>query len=675
MKWIVSSCKTLGLSFRYLLRRDQGLREDSIVVVPLSGFKPDIDRNINRPWHPLPNVRKFKIEIRPFDWLFLLFGLRKRVSPKMKFYTWKNAPMNRYVDYMFKRLHKLVKAGLYKKAYKTLKILMRNSVAYRIVAYNHVCHNWHRNKPLWLVKQQLIHVTRLCKKMSTMLVYHRAYIPKGETWRPLGVPEVAWRVYLHMLNNIIVEWRMVTEGNSQHGFIPGRGILTAWRRLFKLLKYPYVYEIDYKQFFDRVNLLALRSQMVRLGFPEKFADLMYKINKFPMDIELMKLNELPSMSKLLEFANQNPEFKFRKMSKLVQMIVEIYRGTYNGPPINLSEVVSNAKGLDKIRMSDVANTMFGMSAYSIYGIRRSNHGVPQGAPTSCSLSTLILRIIEERLDKLNLKVVAYADDVIIAGKTEFDPRSVLEDQSLGLTINWDKSGWVKYDGIWRGFSQFPIRDRKSNEWGIKFLGVRYCPSVWVMIRDYIREWNALHPRPYNISPFRLVEQIKEYRRHYHILELLRPKWKAETRNGARLEFTLKISFLAYLAKARNIAIKYINSPYVKQFATIGDWLKHCDSKWSVLWDQVKSSSHSPIFGWIMSRMQNDTWNTPKVKQEFAWSCTRNSWAAVQWNTYRWEQGYDTTPLSPDQLTIFTSASFACHDMANWLTWKGLSKSR
>lgn len=196
-----------------------------------------------------------------------------------------------------------------------------------------------------------------------------------------------------------------------------------------------MYEIDYKQFFDRVNLLALRSQMVRLGFPEKFADLMYKINKFPMDIELMKLNELPSMSKLLEFANQNPEFKFRKMSKLVQMIVEIYRGTYNGPPINLSEVVSNAKGLDKIRMSDVANTMFGMSAYSIYGIRRSNHGVPQGAPTSCSLSTLILRIIEERLDKLNLKVVAYADDVIIAGKTEFDPRSVLEDQSLGLTIN------------------------------------------------------------------------------------------------------------------------------------------------------------------------------------------------------------------------------------------------
>lgn len=202
-----------------------------------------------------------------------------------------------------------------------------------------------------------------------------------------------------------------------------------------MLKYPYVYEIDYKQFFDRVNLLALRSQMVRLGFPESFADFMYQINKFPIDIELMKLNELPTMSKLLDYANRNPNFKFRKMSRLVKTIIEIYRGTYNGPPIDLKEVLSNREGLERVTMADVANTMFGMSAYSIYGITRSNHGVPQGAPTSCSLATLVLRIIEERIKIAGLKMVAYADDVIIAGKMEFNPKSILEDQSLGLAIN------------------------------------------------------------------------------------------------------------------------------------------------------------------------------------------------------------------------------------------------
>lgn len=62
-------------------------------------------------------------------------------------------------------------------------------------------------------------------------------------------------------------------------------------------------------------------------------------------------------------------------------------------------------------------------------------GVPQGAPTSCSLATLAIRIIEERIRQLGLEMVAYADDVILAGPSEFDPKSVLEDQNLGLKVN------------------------------------------------------------------------------------------------------------------------------------------------------------------------------------------------------------------------------------------------
>lgn len=62
-------------------------------------------------------------------------------------------------------------------------------------------------------------------------------------------------------------------------------------------------------------------------------------------------------------------------------------------------------------------------------------GVPQGAPTSCSLATLAIRIIEERIKTQGLEMVAYADDVILAGPTEFDPQSVLEDHDLGLRVN------------------------------------------------------------------------------------------------------------------------------------------------------------------------------------------------------------------------------------------------
>lgn len=69
---------------------------------------------------------------------------------------------------------------------------------------------------------------KLVRTRATDLQYKRKYIPKTETTsRPLGVPSLEWRVYLHMYNNCITMWRMVTERGNQHGYIPGKGVLSA----------------------------------------------------------------------------------------------------------------------------------------------------------------------------------------------------------------------------------------------------------------------------------------------------------------------------------------------------------------------------------------------------------------------------------------------------------------
>lgn len=203
-----------------------------------------------------------------------------------------------------------------------------------------------------------------------------------------------------------------------------------------------MYEIDYKQFFDRVNLLEIYSQMVRIGFPIRFADFMLQINKFPIDLEFMKLNEMQAISKLMDYITRNPDFKFRKTSGLTRRIVKEHGGVarcgmsaYTVYSI-INKVATARDGGEYITLTDVIDSMFDMpESYSIYGIAKANLGVPQGAPTSCSLATLALRTIEERVKDQGLEMVAYADDVIIAGKTEFDPSSVLEDESIGLTIN------------------------------------------------------------------------------------------------------------------------------------------------------------------------------------------------------------------------------------------------
>lgn len=62
--------------------------------------------------------------------------------------------------------------------------------------------------------------------------------------------------------------------------------------------------------------------MVRMGFPVKFASLMDQINRFPIDLELVKLNELNALSKIYNYADDYPRFKFQHMSKLVQEAAE-----------------------------------------------------------------------------------------------------------------------------------------------------------------------------------------------------------------------------------------------------------------------------------------------------------------------------------------------------------------
>jgi hypothetical protein len=70
-------------------------------------------------------------------------------------------------------------------------------------------------------------------------------------------------------------------------------------------------------------------------------------------------------------------------------------------------------------------------------------GVPQGAPTSCSVATLALRDIESRLD-----VIIYADDIIYFPEDGYcDPIKDLSDEERGLIINEDKSRWIKRNGI------------------------------------------------------------------------------------------------------------------------------------------------------------------------------------------------------------------------------------
>jgi len=53
----------------------------------------------------------------------------------------------------------------------------------------------------------------------------------------------------------------VTEGEKQHGYIPGRGVVTAWEILVKNLNSPNIFEADFKGFFDNVTHKGISKEL------------------------------------------------------------------------------------------------------------------------------------------------------------------------------------------------------------------------------------------------------------------------------------------------------------------------------------------------------------------------------------------------------------------------------
>jgi len=95
-------------------------------------------------------------------------------------------------------------------------------------------------------------------------------------------------------------------------------------------------------------------------------------------------------------------------------------------------------------------------------IPRKEVGVPQGAPTSCSLATMALRPLERRKD---IDLLFYADDVIGFSKKQVEDISAeLNDDTCGIEVKESKTRELKRDGVW------------LVEWFV-FLGIKYYPPV------------------------------------------------------------------------------------------------------------------------------------------------------------------------------------------------------
>jgi hypothetical protein len=225
-----------------------------------------------------------------------------------------------------------------------------------------------------------------------------------------------------MLNNLVV-WNRIGSEGSQHAYFPGRGVHTAWEEIFHKLDAPCIYEFDLSGFFDNVDLgFISKALSERYSAPVCEVEFFEKMNK--SIVKLCSEDALPEPDRksfLLPSYRHGPNH------------VSSFKYFGTPGPMALAELERMGMKL-QVEVDDISDAF-------------KKVGVPQGAATSCSLSTIAIHevtdsgAIERKLSPNGGGIVMYADDGVIFLESSDDLAKVLDMfQNSGVSINESKSG-------------------------------------------------------------------------------------------------------------------------------------------------------------------------------------------------------------------------------------------
>lgn len=409
-------------------------------------------------WKRIPAICMMYIEKAVDNNFYRSVGIKKSFRPNpITFDKVAHDSMNRYIDWQLSRLKSAREKGDYKKYWMIAKYTLKYSKSFRIAAYNRVFSGWWHSIKVNQVYQVLRRAEKIIKTYDTNLLFRRAYVEKGSTFRPLGVPFPEWRLVMHMMNNFITMWVRKDLVGWNHGFMPGLGTNTCIRDTVKILNdYKYVFEFDLKQFFPSVIITDVTNYLKAQGTDMEIYKWIDQINRStPIFSSELLLEETTSFKNHIDkqieedyIDMEDPAFEQLKYLPYEEMMKEDgYTDVRLWMRDQLGMLDIMQKGRKKKETYEI--TTFDdkdmqtkkiqiNSSNNLGGLETPCIGLPQGLNTSPILSLLVLVKWVNQLKAQGIKVHMYADDGFLYSNKPFEPFSPEK-----IPFNMEKSQWVK----------------------------------------------------------------------------------------------------------------------------------------------------------------------------------------------------------------------------------------
>jgi len=210
---------------------------------------------------------------------------------------------------------------------------------------------------------------------------------------------------------------------------------------------PCIYEFDLSGFFDSVSLESISDALWwTYRYPSSVVKFFEKLNQ--SIVRPAAVDELPEVDRAALFNTSGSVSPMADPSA-----VDWYYGSLGqnmSPFMTASWILPRITGVGSTEVpadGRIPKNLMYVDPSGLYVVAKKSCGVPQGAATSCSLSTIAIHgvtdsgAVEKKVTPNMGGIVMYADDGVIFLEKSSDLPKVLEMfENSGVSINESKSG-------------------------------------------------------------------------------------------------------------------------------------------------------------------------------------------------------------------------------------------